>query len=70
MKPQATIEQNLSGDRAGFIIYVEENGQTTEVEQQFTDYQAALDYILQQGWQLKRQAPASSLHVDTRFIKP
>lgn len=70
MKPQVTIEENLPGEQTGFTIYVEENGQTRQVEQTFTDYQTALDYVLKQGWQLKRNAPAGSLHVDIRFRKP
>lgn len=68
MKPQATIEK--SPDSEHYLIQVEENGETTQVEQTFDDYQAALDYMLAQGWQLKRNAPAGSLHVDIRFRKP
>lgn len=68
MKPQATIEK--SPDSRHYLIQVEENGETIQVEQTFDDYQAALDYMLAQGWQLKRNAPAGSLHVDIRFRKP
>lgn len=68
MKPQVTIEQNTEQD--SFTLYVEENGQNTTVDKQFDSYQAALDYILAQGWQLKRNAPTGSLHVDIRFRKP
>lgn len=70
MKPQATIEQNRNHEQDGFTLYVEENGQNITVDKQFDSYQAALDYILAKGWQLKRNAPAGSLHVDIRFRKP
>ena len=68
MKPQATIEK--SADNENYLLQVEENGETTQVEQIFADYQSALDYMLAQGWQLKRNAPTGSLHVDIRFRKP
>lgn len=66
MKPQASIEQTPSG----FIISREENGRDQPVDKSFDSYQQALDYILEQGWQLKRETPKDSLHVETRFIKP
>ncbi len=66
MKPQASIEQNQSG----YIVSIETDGQTEQVETTFESYQAALDYILEQSWQLKRERPDSSLHVETRFLKP
>lgn len=70
MKPQVTIEHNTNHEQDGFTLHVEENGQRTTVDKQFHSYQAALDYILAQGWQLKREDPAGSLHVDIRFRKP
>ncbi|MDT8311890.1 MAG: hypothetical protein RQ732_10625 [Methylophaga sp.] len=70
MKPQVTIEQNTHHEQNSFAVHVEENGQNTIVDKQFHSYQAALDYILAQGWQLKREDPAGSLHVDIRFRKP
>ncbi|MDX1574443.1 MAG: hypothetical protein R3341_10510 [Methylophaga sp.] len=70
MKPQATIEKTSTDEQAGFTLLVEENGELTQVDKLFDDYQAALDYMLAQGWQLKRNAPAGSLHVDVRFRKP
>lgn len=66
MKPQASIEQT----QASFIIHCEQDGQTQAVDNNFDSYQQALDFILQQGWQLKREPPKDSLHVETRFIKP
>lgn len=66
MKPQASIEQT----QAGFVIQYEDDGQSQTVDENFDSYQQALDFILQQGWQLKREAPKDSLHVETRFIKP
>ncbi len=66
MKPQASIEQSQSG----FVVSKETDGQTEQVETSFESYQAALDYILEQGWQLKRERPDTSLHVETRFLKP
>lgn len=66
MKPQASIEQNQSG----FTVSKETDGQTELVETTFENYQAALDFILEQGWQLKRERPSNSLHVETRFLKP
>jgi hypothetical protein len=66
MKPQVTIEETSSG----FIINKEEEGNTEQVEAAFDSYQAALDFILDQGWQLKRERPDNSLHVETRFLKP
>ena len=68
MKPQVTIEKSPDSDH--YLLLVEENGETTEIEQTFADYQSALDYMLAQGWQLKRNAPTGSLHVDIRFRKP
>lgn len=70
MKPQATIEQNTNQEQDGYTLHVEENGQLTTVDKPFHSYQAALDYILAQGWQLKRESPTGSLHVDIRFRKP
>lgn len=66
MKPQVIIEQT----RDGFVISREDNGQNQQVDKKFDSYQQALDYILEQGWQLKRETPEGSLHVETRFIKP
>ncbi|MTI63493.1 hypothetical protein [Methylophaga sp.] len=66
MKPQATIEKTATG----FVISKEEAGETEQLETHFESYQAALDFILDQGWQLKRERPDSSLHVETRFLKP
>lgn len=66
MKPQAAITQSESV----FHVSYEENDQTLEVEQAFDSYEQALDFILEQGWQLKREKQKDSLHVETRFIKP
>ena len=70
MKPQATIEKTTSDEQAFFTVSKEEQGQTHTLEQQFERYQQALDYILEHGWQLKRESPAGSMHVETRFLKP
>jgi hypothetical protein len=67
MKPQAQIVEAAELD---YRIQVERNGTTETVSLHFKQYQDALDYILEQGWQLKREAPSSSLHVETRFLKP
>lgn len=69
MKQQATIEKIASVEPAYFVIHLQEQESQITVNQQFTDYQQALDYILEQGWQLKRE-PTGSLHVETRFLKP
>lgn len=66
MKPQVTIEQNESG----FVVRMEGGDQSEAVDQPFSSYQQALDFILEQGWQLKRETPSTSLHVETRFLKP
>lgn len=66
MKPQATITQSESV----FHVSYEENGQTLAIEQAFDSYEQALEFILEQGWQLKREKQKDSLHVETRFIKP
>lgn len=68
MKPQVTIEKSPESEQ--YLLQVEENGEITELEQTFADYQSALDYMLAQGWQLKREPPPGSLHVDIRFRKP
>jgi len=68
MKPQAQII--ASTDQAGYRVTVEKEGKTECLSVHFSQYQEALDYILKQGWQLKRDAPSSSLHVKTRFLKP
>ncbi len=70
MKPQATIEKITSANTTHFTVSKEEQGQPQTLEQEFESYQQALDYILEQGWQLKRESPASSMHVETRFLKP
>jgi hypothetical protein len=67
MKPQASIEQ-IAADPPYFIV--KKPDQKNESSEQFSDYQQALDFILKQGWQLKRDKPNSSLHVETRFLKP
>lgn len=70
MKPQAIIENTSSAENVEFTLYVEDNGEITQVDKLFDSYQAALDYVLAQGWQLKREDPAGSLHIDIRFRKP
>lgn len=70
MKPQANITTITSGGKQQFIIHMEDNGVGREVAERFDDYQQALDFILKQGWQLKRETPSTSLHVETRFLKP
>jgi len=69
MKPQVSIEQVVTTEPAYFVINKEDNGQSQTLDQHFADYQQALDFILEQGWQLKRQQPDSSLQVETRFLK-
>lgn len=68
MKPQAKIVETTSPTQ--YNITIEREGNTETVSITFTHYQDALDYILKQGWQLKREAPSNSLHVETRFLKP
>lgn len=70
MKPQVSIEEVPSADPPYFVIKPEEQGQQNVEPQQFSSYQQALDFILEQGWQLKRETPSNSLHVETRFLKP
>ncbi len=67
MKPQAQI---IEAAEHGYRIHVERDGTTEALSTYFDQYQDALDYILNQGWQLKREAPSSSLLVETRFLKP
>lgn len=67
MKPQAQI---IANDQGEYHINVDKDGTSESMSVVFTEYQDALDYILQQGWQLKREAPSGSLHVETRFLKP
>jgi len=67
MKPQASIEQ-ISAEPPHFVV--KQCGQEDMPSAQFSDYQQALDFILKQGWQLKREKPNNSLHVETRFLKP
>ncbi|AFJ03693.1 hypothetical protein Q7C_2572 [Methylophaga frappieri] len=69
-KPQATIEQETGKASSTYTVSVDDNGEYRKVEEQFDRYEDALDYLLKQGWQLKRDAPAGSLHVDVRFRKP
>jgi D-serine deaminase-like pyridoxal phosphate-dependent protein len=70
MKPQASINAVTEGNDTRHYITVEKAGQTEKLEQPFSDYQQALDYVLEQGWQLKREPLQDSLHVETRFLKP
>lgn len=70
MKPQARIEKTQADDQPCFVISRKQNGETEQVDQQFASYQQALEFILEQGWQLKRESPSNSLHVETRFLKP
>jgi len=70
MKPQVSIEQIEADNPSYFVIHKEEQGQRETIEQQFSSYQHALDFVLEQGWQLKRDIPDSSLHVESRFLKP
>ncbi len=67
MKTQVSIEEVRSAQPPYFVIKQEEQ---KVAPQQFSSYQQALDFILEQGWQLKRETPANSLHVETRFLKP
>lgn len=68
MKPQASIEPIANNDM--FKVIVESDSGIQTIDQSFDDYATALDFVLQQGWQLKREIPADSLHIDIRFRKP
>lgn len=70
MKPQVSIEQVEAAETSYFVIHKEEQEQRETIEQQFSSYQHALDFVLEQGWQLKRDNPDSALHVESRFLKP
>ncbi|HEC74853.1 MAG TPA: hypothetical protein ENI26_10860 [Methylophaga aminisulfidivorans] len=64
MKPQATIEPRKQDDKT---VYQVEKENTQEC---FDTYQAALDYVLAQGWQVKRDSSPESMIIETRFMKP
>ena len=68
MKPQASIEPIANNDM--FKVIVESDSGIQTIDQSFDDYATALDFVLLQGWQLKREIPADSLHIDIRFRKP
>ena len=64
MKPQATIEPIKQDDKT---VYQVEKENTQE---RFDTYQAALDFVLEQGWQVKRDISPESMIIETRFMKP
>ncbi len=70
MKPQVSIEQVLPAEPPYFVIHKDEQGQLETLDNHFASYQQALDFVLEQGWQVKREQANNSLHVETRFLKP
>ena len=66
MKIQAVIVSEP--DESGFRVHTEELDNNPDTV--FQSYEDALSHILERGWQLKRDTPAQSLHVETRFMKP
>lgn len=64
---QCSIQQRESG--SGFCIVKHEKTELTEVSEHFESYEKALDYLLAQGWQLKRAPNPESLIMESRFRK-
>jgi len=69
MKPQASIKQQQTEQQSYFTVSVESNGSTKDIEAQFTSFQQALDFVMENDWQVKRE-PVNSSHVEMRFLKP
>ena len=69
MKPQASIKQQQTEQQSYFTVSVEVNGSTKDIETQFSSFQQALDFVMENDWQVKRE-PVSSSHVEMRFLKP
>ena len=68
--PECTIEKWSQDEQTFFIINKESDGHLEKLDDHFETYQNALEYILAQGWQIKRAPQESSLVVDLRFMKP
>ncbi|MDO8826807.1 hypothetical protein [Methylophaga sp.] len=68
--PQCRIEQIGSATSPLFIIQQEIDGIQHTLDKKFESHQQALDYILQQGWQVQRERPTDSMIIASRFLKP
>ncbi len=69
MKPQASIKQQQTEQQSYFTVSVEVDGDTKDIETQFSSFQHALDFVMENDWQVKRE-PVRSSHVEMRFLKP
>lgn len=68
--PQCRIVQTGSDSVPEFTIHQQIDGKRHTIDATFSDYQAALDYVLSQGWQLERDRPKDSMIIASRFLKP
>ena len=69
MKPQASIEKHQAEEQSYFTVSVEHKDDNEDIDTHFKSFQDALDFILGNDWQLKRERVESS-HVEMRFLKP
>jgi len=69
MKPQASIEKHQVEEQSYFTVSIEGHSKNEKVNTHFKSFQDALDFILENDWQLKRE-PVKSSYVEMRFLKP
>lgn len=69
MKPQASIEKHQAEEQSYFTVSIEDKSKNEGINTHFKSFQDALDYILENDWQLKRD-PVESPYVEMRFLKP
>ena len=69
MKPQASIEKHQTEEQSYFTVHIERKDKNEDINTHFSSFQDALDFILANDWQLKRD-PVESSYVEMRFLKP
>ena len=69
MKPQASIAKHQTEEQSYFTVSIEQKNKNEDISTHFRSFQDALDFILANDWQLKRE-PVDSSYVEMRFLKP
>ncbi len=69
MKSQASIEKHQAEEQSYFTVSVQHEDHNEDIDTHFKRFQDALDFVLANDWQLKREQVESS-HVEMRFLKP
>ena len=68
-KPQASIKKHQTEEQDYYTVSIEHKNTNEDIKTHFSRFQDALDFILANDWQLKRE-PVDSSYVEMRFLKP